>query len=282
MDTHTKIIYDTIGWAALFFLAIRYLPQIYTNFKRKSVTGLAYDFSLISVLYHGYYVTLNIIFFAYGSRKPNGYQDHHIMIPFAFLDIILMGFALMNSLLIFVQIVHYGLFGDSDRYLGTRYYNEYITSYRNDDLKLIKKYKFRRIFFYTKLIILMILFVAIFILSKKYEFKLFLFTEALFLLSLIVSLYRYISQFYLNYNRQATRGWNIYGVLFELCYGLLFVGRFIYIVAINESINDIGNTGIFDFLIGIFAVFFNLIFMIQHFYLYRGQNDDYFIEDMWA
>lgn len=99
---------------------------------------------------------------------------------------------------------------------------------------------------------------------------------------IIISCIKYIPQVVLNYRRKSTEGWSIGYVLFDLIGGILSLIQMV-LLAINY--NDWSSLfgSITKLVIGIVAIGFDLIFMIQHYILYRKsseqQSDDYQILD---
>lgn len=68
-----------IGWIYFVAWSVSFYPQIITNFRRKSVTGLSFDFLALNFLGHTLYAIFNIgLFFVpfiqdqYFERHPRG------------------------------------------------------------------------------------------------------------------------------------------------------------------------------------------------------------------
>ena len=92
----------------------------------------------------------------------------------------------------------------------------------------------------------------------------------------IISLIKYIPQVYSNYKRKSTIGWNIHNILLDFTGGMLsFIQNIIdynnfSLIRDGES----GTLNIAKFAISFVAIFFDIIFMTQHFCLYSDSNSD--------
>jgi cystinosin len=92
----------------------------------------------------------------------------------------------------------------------------------------------------------------------------------------IISLIKYIPQVYSNYKRKSTIGWNIHNILLDFTGGILsFIQNIIDYE--NFSLNREGESGtlnIAKFAISFVAIFFDIVFMTQHYCLYSDSNSD--------
>jgi len=83
-----------------------------------------------------------------------------------------------------------------------------------------------------------------------------------------ISLCKYIPQLVLNYQRKSTIGWSIGNILLDFTGGILSIVQEILDAVIHDDFTGIsGNFA--KFLLGFVSVFFDVLFMIQHFILYR-------------
>ena len=92
----------------------------------------------------------------------------------------------------------------------------------------------------------------------------------------IISLIKYLPQVYSNYKRKSTIGWNIHNILLDFTGGILsFIQNIIDYE--NFSLNREGESGtlnIAKFAISFVAIFFDIVFMTQHYCLYSDSNSD--------
>ena len=93
------------------------------------------------------------------------------------------------------------------------------------------------------------------------------------LLKLIITLLKYMPQAYLNFSRKSTQGWAVGTVLFDLIGGVFSVGQ-MFLLAWDH--NDWGslNGNIAKLGLGVFSIFFDILFIVQHFCLYRKNACD--------
>ena len=90
-------------------------------------------------------------------------------------------------------------------------------------------------------------------------------------------------QVYLNYSRKSTAGWSIANILLDFTGGSLSIVQQVIDMIYNGT-NGNGwsffgsgdGFNVVKFFLGVFAWFFDIIFMIQHFILYRGNHDTKF------
>ena len=91
------------------------------------------------------------------------------------------------------------------------------------------------------------------------------------LVKLVVTLVKYVPQIYLNFKRKCTVGWNIWNVLLD------FTGGFL---SVTQELMDAGTTGhwnsiegnLIKFLLGSFSMIYDIVFMVQHYCLYKHNN----------
>jgi uncharacterized protein with PQ loop repeat len=87
-----------------------------------------------------------------------------------------------------------------------------------------------------------------------------------------ITLVKYMPQVYLNWKRQSTVGWSLENVMLDFTGGFFsFVQQAVESIALGQSLFGGGDAGfnIVKFLLSVIAMFFDLIFMFQHYCLYR-------------
>lgn len=89
---------------------------------------------------------------------------------------------------------------------------------------------------------------------------------------LVITLIKYTPQAYMNYKRKATSGWSIGNIILDLTGGTLSLAQMFLIAHNYDSwVSIFGN--ITKFGMGIFSIAFDLLFIVQHYYLYGEAND---------
>ena len=66
-----------IGWTYFAAWSISFYPQIYTNYKRKSVVGLSFDFQLLNLIGFGFYAVFNCAFYFNDSIQKDYLERHN-------------------------------------------------------------------------------------------------------------------------------------------------------------------------------------------------------------
>lgn len=104
------------------------------------------------------------------------------------------------------------------------------------------------------------------------------FLEFLGYCKLVISFIKYLPQAYLNFRRGSTVGWPIQNVLLDLTGG---TGSFLqqFIDAYNHDNWGIFTSNIPKLVLAIESVCFDLLFIFQHFFLYKGQQPKIFNGD---
>jgi len=116
--------------------------------------------------------------------------------------------------------------------------------------------------------ILILLFLAI---GHVWQWILYLYY--LSMVKLAISFIKYCPQVYLNFRRKSTSGWNIWNVLLDFSGGILSVTQIVFDAARKDMWSGItGDPAKFG--LGFLSMFFDIIFIIQHYILYRHPPQD--------
>ena len=88
---------------------------------------------------------------------------------------------------------------------------------------------------------------------------------------LVITTIKYVPQAWMNFKRKSTEGWSIGSILLDLIGGISSVLQ-IFFLAINydDWSSIFGSPTKFG--LGLFSILFDLLFMIQHYILYRNNN----------
>ena len=94
----------------------------------------------------------------------------------------------------------------------------------------------------------------------------------------LITLIKYMPQAYSNYKRKSTIGWNIHNMLLDFTGGLFsFLQSFIDTFRdpqykLTEETSEALNTA--KYALSFITMFFDIIFITQHYILYRNSNSD--------
>ena len=81
---------------------------------------------------------------------------------------------------------------------------------------------------------------------------------------LVISFLKYLPQFYWNYKRKSTVGWSIMNIMLDFTGGL-----FSFVQMALERINGPIEINAVKLALSILVMFYDVLFMIQHYCLYR-------------
>jgi len=232
---------DIVGW--LYFLAwsISFYPQIYQNYKRKSVRGLSLDFVYLNITGFGVYGIFNIGLYWIDSVQREYLELHPFgVIPVQLNDVVFTIHAFLASAFTLYQCHIY------DR--GSQ---------------VVSK-PGKTVLFGIFTVLFVILIVA-----SSAGFAWLTFLTLCSYIKLFITLIKYIPQAYLNWSRKSTSGWCIGNVLLDFSGGFFSVVQ-MFIIAFNY--NDWGSIfGDFTkFGLGLFSICFDILFIVQHYVLYRN------------
>nr|QAV56627.1 Cystinosin-like protein [Haliotis discus discus] len=238
-----SIINAVIGWIYFVAWSVSFYPQVYSNYKRKSVVGLNFDFLCYNITGFLAYGFFNVGMFWIPSVKTQYFQEHPRGInPVQLNDVIFTLHAVFVTLVTIGQCFIYERGGQKVSKVCT--------------VLLAGAWLFAFI----------ALFVAV---GEKITWL-----EYLYYFSYIklgVTLIKYIPQAWMNYRRKSTLGWSIGNVLLDFTGGSLSLLQMFLIAYNNDDWSSIfGDPTKFG--LGFFSILFDILFMIQHYCLYRGQN----------
>ncbi|GJQ71235.1 hypothetical protein Trydic_g10977 [Trypoxylus dichotomus] len=229
-----------IGWIYFVAWSVSFYPQIYINYKRKSVVGLNFDFLFLNIVGFALYGLFNLgLYFIpeikaeYFTRYPRGLN------PVQVNDIVFAVHAFFACVIT----------------IGQTYIYE-----RGEQRVSITAKTILGIFFLFLLISI--------ILSSVDVIHWLDFLYYCSYVKLTITLIKYIPQAYMNYKRQSTVGWSIGNIFLDFTGGILSMLQMI-INAHNydDWVSIFGDPTKFG--LGLFSVIFDIFFIVQHYILYR-------------
>ena len=240
-----------LGWSYFVAWSLSFYGQVIENYRRGKVKGLNFDFEIYNFVGFSSYLIYTI----------RGYIDENLgtgkVQPE---DIGFAGHALLLTIITICQYFYYRDSEDKEQKVNLFTINilsvmiwgafllillESILNYYDPHVKKGAKYVFNSLIY-------------------------------LGWCKVIISLIKYIPQVYSNYKRKSTIGWNIHNILLDFTGGILsFIQNIIDYE--NFSLNREGESGtlnIAKFAISFVAIFFDIVFMTQHYCLYSDSNSD--------
>jgi cystinosin len=97
-------------------------------------------------------------------------------------------------------------------------------------------------------------------------------------MKITITLIKYVPQVYLNWVRHSTHGWSMENVMLDFSGGLLSIVQ-IFIDGANSGSWDVfsggGSFNVAKFVLGFTSMFFDVIFMTQHWILFHKKPELY-------
>lgn len=237
------IINTVIGWIYFAAWSISFYPQVFENYRRKSVVGLNFDFLLYNITGFISYGLFNVGMFWVPEVKDLYHTDHPRGInPVQLNDVIFTLHAILITIITISQCFIYERGGQ----------------------KL------------SKVCMVLVggawLFAAVSLvvtLCKKITWLTYLYYFSY--IKLGVTLIKYVPQAYMNFQRKSTSGWSIGNVILDFTGGSLSLLQMFLLAYNSDDWSSIfGDPTKFG--LGFFSILFDILFIIQHYVLYRGRD----------
>ncbi|XP_064071156.1 cystinosin homolog isoform X2 [Vanessa tameamea] len=240
---HSNAIYVIsyiMGWIYFVAWSVSFYPQIFINFKRKSVVGLNFDFLALNVMGFTMYSLFNCgLYFSQEIQKEYFNRHPRSLNPVQLNDVFFSLHAAFATLITITQCF----------------------LYERDDQRVSMIGRGILTTFGSVVIITASLGAA-----NKIAWLDFLYYCSY--IKLCITLIKYVPQAYMNYKRKSTEGWSIGNIFLD------FVGGFLSILQMtlnaynyNDWISFFGDATKFG--LGLFSLIFDIFFILQHYVFYR-------------
>ncbi|KAL2853107.1 PQ loop repeat-domain-containing protein [Aspergillus pseudodeflectus] len=259
LEIFARALSRLLGWIYTFCWSASFYPQPIDNFRRKATTGLAIDFPTINVLgfvcytvYTSAFLYSPVIRGQYAARHPQSEEPTVRFNDFAFAL-----HAVVLSFLVYTQ------FWPS------------IWGFKVSRFQRVS-WPILGLFWGSFVAVAVVIFI---VLAKSpdngYEPLSWAWIDVIYALSyvkLVITVVKYVPQAWVNYKRKSTRGWSIVQILLDLTGGVLSLVQLIIDSAFQDDWSGVTGNPI-KFLLSNVTIFFDLIFVIQHYVLYRNAED---------
>ncbi|XP_029467202.1 cystinosin [Rhinatrema bivittatum] len=239
-----QILDQIVGWIYFIAWSISFYPQVFENWKNKSVIGLSFDFLALNLTGFIAYSVFNVgVFWIPYIREqflqvyPNG------VIPVDANDVF---FSLHGVLLVLITIIQCCIYERGDQRVSKVAIGLLVVAW---------------IFAFT------MLFVAG---AGRITWLQFLFCFSY--IKLAVTLVKYFPQAYMNFRRKSTAGWSIGNVLLDFTGGALSLLQ-MFLQSYNNDEWKLIFGDPTKFGLGFFSLIFDIIFITQHYCLYRKKHN---------
>uniref|UniRef100_A0A0K0DXN9 Cystinosin homolog n=1 Tax=Strongyloides stercoralis TaxID=6248 RepID=A0A0K0DXN9_STRER len=231
------------GWIYFAMWSFSFYPQIFLNFKRKSVTGLNFDYLLINIIGFVCYTIYNVFMFWHPVIEEQYQQKYERSLnPVLLNDVIFSIHTLFISTIIIIQC----FFFESGK----------------------QKISYTCYVFSSILIITGITSVY---LPLNNIINWLEYLNILSYIKMATTLSKYIPQILFNYKRKSVRGWSIGVVICDFVGGLMAnIQMILQAINTNDWTGFLGNPVKFG--LGFSSMLFDIVFLIQNFYLYPKKS----------
>ena len=267
LSSHTDLVSSCIGYSYVIMWSVSFYPQCLLNRQRRTCTGLSIDFCWYNFVGFICYTTYNVALYfnptiqrQYDARQPSQEDDHHhhssastTKIPIQANDVAFAVHALILCTILLFQVGYY----DGISALRPSRQSSYIL---------------------TVLLLCIVLYPIIFLVvvptvtkAAVHHPTTYQMLDYIFFLSYIkvcITCMKYVPQVYYNYHRRSTVGWNIWQILLDLFGGIFSTSQLIYDAPPFTSTSDVMFRNLPKFMLGNISIVFDIIFIVQHYYLY--------------
>ncbi|KAJ9227491.1 hypothetical protein DTO271D3_1493 [Paecilomyces variotii] len=258
-EIFVKALSRLLGWIYTICWSASFYPQPIHNIQRRSTTGLSIDFPSINVLGFVCYMIYTAAFL-YSPVIRNQYAARNPVSPEPTVRFNDFAFALHAVAL---SAIYYSQFWP------------WIWGFKVSRYQRISR-PVAGIFWGSLVAIAIV--VAI-VRSKSpdggYDPSSWAWIDVIYTMSyvkLVITVVKYIPQAWVNYKRKSTVGWSISTILFDITGGVLSLLQLIIDSSFQNDWSGItGNPA--KFLLGNVTIFFDLIFIVQHYILYREARE---------
>ncbi|CAI5441222.1 unnamed protein product [Caenorhabditis angaria] len=238
------ILIQIVGWSYFFAWSISFYPQIWLNFKRKSVIGLNFDFLALNLLGFGAYAIYNLLmYFNEHVKQIYNIENPHSPPPVLSNDVVFAVHAFFACAVTVVQC--------------------FIYEREN------QKVSIQCIVLSIGLITFGFFSAAATVLNK---ISILSFVTSLSYIKMAVTCSKYFPQAYYNFVRKSTVGWSIGNILLDFTGGSLDILQMVF-QALNVDDWSAFYANPVKFGLGLVSIVFDIVFIIQHYVLYKDAEE---------
>uniref|UniRef100_A0A453YNP9 Cystinosin homolog n=1 Tax=Anopheles funestus TaxID=62324 RepID=A0A453YNP9_ANOFN len=239
------IISMLIGWTYTVCWTIGDYFQAWTSYRRKSVVGLSFDFLYLNIVGNCCYATFNVVLFASEYIEEEYFRRHPFGLnPVVANDVGYAVHAVFGNLVLITQCYIYQSGG-----------NVVSTAVK----LLISGYVVMVSVFFT--------------LTIQHQMHWLDFLYILSYVKLSTNLIKYIPQVLMNYQRKSTEGFAISNRLLDMAGGLLSLMQMVLNGWNYDDWQSIVGAPV-KFGLGFVSIFFDIIFMVQHYVCYNNRKGE--------
>jgi LCT (Lysosomal Cystine Transporter) family transporter len=251
-DSELPVPYNTltslVGWVYTTAWSVSFYPQVILNWRRKSVTGLSFDFLGLNLIGWVCYSGFNVALYWFPAQVVGPGDSVRRLVELN--DVV---FALHALLLTSITVVQCFMYERGTQRLS----------------------RATRLLVITLAIVLVSYGAAIFTVGCQKCAKLLSWLSFVYFLSYVkmaITLVKYTPQLYFNYTRKSTVGWNVDNIILDFTGGCLSIAQ---VLLTSYFLKDwsliLGNPVKFG--LGAVSIMFDVAFLLQHYVLYAEPRD---------
>jgi len=255
LEAFAKAVSRVLGWAYFLSWSASFYPQPISNYTRKSTLGLAIDFPTLNVFGFALY-TINTAAFLYSPTIRHQYAYRHPEAPentVRFNDFLFAAHGAVMCVIIYSQFF--------PKVWGFR-----VGKSQRASRPVLG------IFWGCVLgIVVTILLVMWKGVANGYDASSWAWIDVIYALGyvkLITVVVKYIPQAWMNYRRKSTIGWSIYPMLLDFAGGWLSLAQLVIDASLQNDWTGVTGNPV-KFGLSNVSIIFDIIFMLQHYVLYR-------------
>ncbi|KIW02173.1 uncharacterized protein PV09_06337 [Verruconis gallopava] len=255
--TLAKDISRLCGWIYILAWSGSFYPQPLKNWRRKSVTGTAIDFPMINTLGFASY-TISTAAFLFSPVVKRQYTHRHPLSPkttVRFNDLIFAAHGFVLCVITYTQFFPF--------IWGFR-----VSPKQNASIFILG------VFWGCILGVIVTIFVQFTDTNVGNDISGWAWIDVVYALGyvkLMATVVKYCPQVYLNYRRKSTAGWSIWQILLDFIGGILSLVQLVIDSALQADWSGLYGNPVKLGLSNI-SLFFDLMFIIQHYVLYRQSS----------
>ncbi|KAI4703325.1 hypothetical protein J4E81_002203 [Alternaria sp. BMP 2799] len=255
LEAFARAISRVLGWAYFLSWSLSFYPQPISNYLRKSTLGLAIDFPTLNVLGFTCY-TISTACFLYSPTIKAQYAARHPDAPettVRFNDFLFAAHGAVMCVIIYSQFF--------ERVWG---------------FEIGKRQKVSRVILGVWWGCVLAIGVVVVLVKmngagRVYDAEGWAWIDVIYTLGyvkLLTVFLKYIPQAWVNYKRKSTLGWSIYPMLLDFAGGWLSLAQLCIDSALENDWSGVTGNPV-KFGLGNITIVFDIIFMLQHYVLYR-------------
>ena len=229
-DAWYQAISSIIGYIYFISWSVSFYPQLITNYQNQSIVGYSTDTPVLAFLNYTCYTLYNVFFF-WDETIRQEYRDRHGPDSNVTVQSNDVAFSIHALFLISCQLVQVQYYGEHPFHLH-RYHWTYFQFFVScpHTFNLIGGFRSQPISNLTKGIIFFTLVVSAGYIAciKLYDWLWIDFLYMMASFKLILTIFTYLPQIILNYQRRSTEGFNVWSIIFDCSGGLMSMSQLIF------------------------------------------------------